>query len=157
MQWRNLWFFWHNHWKLIFMEMNTQAIGKLTEKNVKKHQRIRIILYTEDFDFAQSFSLYFSKDYHKIVTVNDRETFKQIVNSIQPEIIVIDCFISENLIKLINEIKMLNADSKIIIFTSSSISQQELVKQLQKMVSKIFYQPIDLVEFNQLLNFFTAD
>jgi ERCC4-related helicase len=52
---------------------------------------------------------------------------------------------------------MLNADSKIIIFTSSSISQQELVKQLQKIVSKIFYQPIDLVEFNQLLNFFTAD
>lgn len=123
----------------------------------RKLQRIRILLYTEDFDFAQSFTLYFQKDYQKIITVNDQEVLLQIVKHIVPEIIIIDSTINTSFIKLIEQIKSFSKCSKIFIFTSSAINQQDVINQIQKEVDKIFFQPIDLVEFNQVLNFYTAD
>jgi len=139
------------------MENHVQANNLISGDSKKKYQKIKILLYSEDFDFAQSFSLYFNKDFKKIITVNDREILVQIVKSIQPEIIVIDASLNRSLLKLIEQIKILGANSKIFIFTSHSFLYQEEVKQIQRLVDKIFYQPIDLVDFNQVLNFYTAD
>jgi DNA-binding response OmpR family regulator len=129
----------------------------ISNQNQKRYKRIKILLYSEDFDFAQSFSLFFKKDFQKIVTVNDKEVFLQIIKSIQPEIIVLDIQINESALRLINELRFLSSHSKVFIFSSHPFSQQEIVKQIQKQVDKIFFQPIDLVEFNQVLNFYTAD
>ncbi len=135
------------------LKVNNQIFGK----SEKKYQRIRLLLYSEDFDFAQSFSLYFRKDYHKIITVNDRETLLQIISILKPEIIILDNLVNESLLTLAMNIKNDSPTTKIFIFTSHLISQQEIVKKLSKYVDRIFYQPIDLSEFNQVLNFYTAD
>ena len=139
------------------MENQVQANNWISGESKKKNQKIKVLLYSEDFDFAQSFSLYFNKDFKKIVTVNDREVLIQIVKSIQPEIIVIDSPLNLSLLKCIDQIKTLSSRSKIFIFTSHTFVHQDVTKQIQRMVDKIFFQPIDLVEFNQVLNFYTAD
>jgi ActR/RegA family two-component response regulator len=139
------------------MEGKVQIENSNSESKKNLYRRIKIVLYSEDFDFAQSFSLYFRKDFQKIVTVNDRETFLQIVKTLQPEIIVIDITLNVSTLKLIEEVKSTSSNSKIFVFTSHPIIHQELVNQVQKQVDKVFYQPIDLVEFNQVLNFYTAD
>lgn len=140
-----------------YMEGKVQIENSNSESKKYKSRRIKILLYSEDFDFAQSFSLYFRKDFQKIVTVNDRETFLQILKTIQPEIIVIDILLNASTLKFLEEIKSASSNSKIFVFTSHPIIHQELVNQVQKQVDKVFYQPIDLVEFNQVLNFYTAD
>lgn len=140
-----------------YMEGKVQIENSNSESKKNLYRRIKIVLYSEDFDFAQSFSLYFRKDFQKIVTVNDRETFLQIVKTLQPEIIVIDITLNVSTLKLIEEVKSTSSNSKIFVFTSHPIIHQELVNQVQKQVDKVFYQPIDLVEFNQVLNFYTAD
>jgi hypothetical protein len=139
------------------MENQVRQNNLVSGESHKKYRRLKILLYSEDFDFAQSFTLYFSKDFQKIITVNDREVLLQIVKSIQPEIIVIDIQLNESLYKLINQIKVISLHSRIFIFTSHTFAQQEVIKKIQKDVDKIFFQPIDLVEFNQVLNFYTAD
>jgi ActR/RegA family two-component response regulator len=139
------------------MENQVRANSWISGESKKKNQKIKVLLYSEDFDFAQSFSLYFNKDFKKIVTVNDREVLIQIVKSIQPEIIVIDSPLNLSLLKCIDQIKTLSSSSKIFIFTSHTFVHQDIAKQIQRMVDKIFFQPIDLVEFNQVLNFYTAD
>ncbi len=123
----------------------------------KKYKRIKLLLFSEDFDFAQSFSLYFRKDYQKIITVNDEEILLQIVSTIKPEIIIIDNVLNESLINLIIQLKLKSSSSKIFVFTSSSINQLNVAKKLNQVVDKIFYQPIDLLDFNQLLNYYTGD
>ncbi|MEJ5304450.1 MAG: hypothetical protein WHV63_00770 [Ignavibacteria bacterium] len=140
-----------------YMEGKVQIENSNSESKKNLYRRIKIVLYSEDFDFAQSFSLYFRKDFQKIVTVNDRETFLQIVKTLQPEIIVIDITLNVSTLKLIEEVRSTSSNSKIFVFTSHPIIHQELVNQVQKQVDKVFYQPIDLVEFNQVLNFYTAD
>lgn len=139
------------------MENTTKSNDLISTEGPKRLKRIKILLYSEDFDFAQSFSLYFKKDFQKIVTVNDREIFLQIVKFILPEIIVLDIQVNNSTLRFINDIKLLSAQSKIFIFTSHPFVQQETVKQIQKQVDKMFFQPIDLGEFNQTLNFYTAD
>ncbi|MCX8056880.1 MAG: hypothetical protein N3F03_04645 [Ignavibacteria bacterium] len=139
------------------MENQTQVQNNLKSNTEKKFQKIKILLYSEDFDFAQSFSLYFRKDYQKIITVNDKEIFLQIISFLKPDIIVLDINLSESLISLVQDLKYISSKSKIFIFTSHIISQQDLIKRLNKLVDKIFYQPIDLIEFNQLLSFYTTD
>lgn len=139
------------------MDNKIQTDNLIPNQNHKKYRRIKILLYSEDFDFAQSFSLFFKKDFQKIITVNDREIFLQIIKSILPEIIVLDIQINDSTLRLVNELRLLSSHSKIFIFASHPFSQNEIVKQIQKQVDKIFFQPIDLVEFNQALNFYTAD
>lgn len=139
------------------MDENSQ-VNKIDSLSYhKKYRRIKLLLFSEDFDFAQSFSLYFRKDYQKIITVNDEEILIQIVSSIKPEIIILDNVLSESLINIIVQLKLKSPSSKIFVFTSSSLNQQELVNKLNRMVDKIFYQPIDLIDFNQLLNYYTGD
>ncbi|MFN4110943.1 MAG: hypothetical protein ACK4G1_01610 [Ignavibacteria bacterium] len=139
------------------MENHLQVNKKKFGNGGKRYQKLRLLLYSEDFDFAQSFSLYFQKDYHKIITVNDQETLLQIISLLNPEIIILDNIVNESLLTLINKIKNGRPHSKVFIFTSHAISQQEIVNRLNKIVDRIFYQPIDLSEFNQALNFYTAD
>lgn len=139
------------------MESNSQVNSQLSDRSNKKYQRIRLLLYSQDFDFAQSFSLYFQKDYHKIITVNDKESLIQIIQVLKPEIIILDNLVNESLINFINNIKMICPSTKIFVFTSHTISQQKIVNRLSKIADRIFYQPIDLSEFNQVLNFYTAD
>lgn len=139
------------------MEDKLQVNNQLLDKGERKYQRIRLLLYSEDFDFAHSFSLYFRKDYHKIITVNDRETLLQIVEILKPEIIILDNLINESLLAFVKRIKEGSPKTKIFVFTSQLISQQEIIKKLSREVNKIFYQPIELSEFNQILNFYTAD
>lgn len=139
------------------MENQVQLTNNLLDSSERKFRRIRILLYSEDFDFAQSFSLYFRKDFQKIITVNDKETVLQIVGALQPEFIVLDTNVNESLLAFIEQLKVISPKSKLYVFTSLAISQQDMVKKLNKFVDKIFYQPIDLIEFNQILNFQTAD
>lgn len=139
------------------MENQVQLTNNLFDSSERKFRRIRILLYSEDFDFAQSFSLYFRKDFQKIITANDKETVLQIVGALHPEFIVLDTNVNESLLAFIEQLKVISSKSKLYVFTSLAISQQDMVKKLNKLVDKIFYQPIDLIEFNQILNFQTAD
>ncbi|MGB9664481.1 MAG: hypothetical protein ACPL25_06135 [Ignavibacteria bacterium] len=139
------------------MENWRQTDNLFSNDSKKRLRRIKILLYSEDFDFAQSFSLYFKKDFQKIVTVNDQTIFLEIVKFILPEIIVLDIQVNDSTFRLINEVKLLSSHSRIFIFTSHPFAQQDIVKKIQKLVDKIFFQPIDLVDFNQTLNFYTAD
>lgn len=139
------------------MENQVRLTDDLLSSNEKKFQRIKILLYSDDFDFSQSLTMYLRKDYQKIITVNDRETLIQLASYLQPEIILLDINVSETLIKLIENLKSSCTKSKIFLLTSLAISQQDLVKRISKIVDKIFYQPIDLIEVNQILNFYTAD
>lgn len=123
----------------------------------KKLQTLRLLLFSEDFDFAQSFSLYFQKDYPKIITVNDREILIQIVEIVKPQIIVIDSLLTDQLLSLIKTIRELTSESKIFILTTLELGKQLIINELKEIVTKIYFQPIDLTEIYQLLNFYTAD
>lgn len=139
------------------MENQVQLTNNFLDSSEKKFRRIRLLLYSEDFDFAQSFSLYFRKDFQKIITVNDKETVLQIVNALHPEVIVLDTNVNDSFLAFIEQLKAISPNSRLYVFTSLAISQQDLIKRLNKLVDRIFYQPIDLIEFNQILNFHTAD
>lgn len=123
----------------------------------RKFQTLRLLLFSEDFDFAQSFSLYFQKNYPKIITVNDREILIQLVETIKPQIIIIDSLLNEQILSLIRNIRQLTTESKIFVLTSLELDKQPIIYEIKKLVNKIYFQPIDLTEIYQVLNFFTAD
>lgn len=123
----------------------------------RKFQTLRLLLFSEDFDFAQSFSLYFQKNYPKIITVNNREILIQLVETIKPQIIVIDSLLNEQILSLIRNIRQLTTESKIFVLTSLELDKQPIIYEIKKLVNKIYFQPIDLTEIYQVLNFFTAD
>ncbi len=123
----------------------------------KRLQTLRLLLFSEDFDFAQSFSLYFQKNYPKIITVNDREIFIQIIEIVKPQIIVIDSLLNDQLLSLIKTIRELTSESKIFVLTTLELDKQSIINELKEFVTKIYFQPIDLTDIYQLLNFYTAD
>ncbi len=138
-----------------FTNENRITVNKREQS--RKESKLKFVLYTEDFDFAQSISLYFQKESHKVSTTNDEEILIQIVKSIQPDFVILDISISESLITLVEQLKKSGERIRIILFTSPTISKNETLSKLQNIVDQIFFQPIDIIEFNQLVNFYSAD
>ncbi len=138
-----------------FTNENRITVNKREQS--RKESKLKFVLYTEDFDFAQSISLYFQKEFHKVSTTNDEEILIQIVKSIQPDFVILDISISESLITLVEQLKKSGERIRIILFTSPTISKNETLSKLQNIVDQIFFQPIDIIEFNQLVNFYSAD
>lgn len=136
---------------------NTKNNSKNSTLSIRSFQTLRLLLFSEDFDFAQSFSLYFQKNYPKIITVNDRELFIQLVETIKPQIIVIDSLLNEQILGLIKNIRQLTSESKIFVLTSLEIDKQPIIDEIKNLVTKIYFQPIDLIEIYQMLNLYTAD
>lgn len=129
---------------------STNNIFDKPRLNITKN--LSFLLLTEDLDFAQSLSMLFRKDFHKVITVNDRETFFTILKTIQPNFIVIDSLLNESLFRLLLQVKSNAPGSKIYVFTSHKYENSELEHKIKGLTDKLFYQPIDLNEFtNQIL------
>ncbi len=125
-----------------FTNENRITVNKREQS--RKESKLKFVLYTEDFDFAQSISLYFQKESHKVSTTNDEEILIQIVKSIQPDFVILDISISESLITLVEQLKKSGERIRIILFTSPTISKNETLSKLQNIVDQIFFQPIDI-------------
>ncbi|GEM_PF-1629568 len=141
------------------MKNQAQTSYQITLEKSKLNvaKSLTFLLYTEDLDFAQSLSMLFRRDFHKVITVNDRENFLSIIKFIKPNFIIIDSLLNESLYNLLLQIKSHATNSKVYVFTSYRYEQTELEHKLKSLVDRTFFQPIDLSEFTQEILFQAGD
>lgn len=110
----------------------------------------RILLYTNDLDFSQSLSLLFKEEF-KITFTNDKNSLKDSLQFLKPNMLIIDSMINEKLIQLLEEIKSLYPNCKIILLTTLFSAKSDYIKKVQQMVDKLCQQPIDPDELTKTL------
>lgn len=111
----------------------------------------RILLYTNDLDFSQSLSLLFKEEF-KFIFTNDKNSLIDALQSLKPNILIIDSMINEKLIQLLEEIKAIYSNGKIILLTTLFSAKSDYIKKVQQMVDKLCQQPIDPDELTKTLH-----
>ena len=111
-------------------------------------RRRSIVLYSPDRDFCLRLCMVW-KDEFEIVTTSDDDMIFNLVQSIQPDILLVEAQPTVKLQRKFEFLKSKSSSLRIVILCPSEIKDAGFSQRLRRFVDAMYTEPIDIVKFGK--------
>jgi DNA-binding NtrC family response regulator len=112
-----------------------------------------ILFFSPDLNFCASLLMFFNEKY-TVTTTTSLETFENILQNSNFDLLVIDSEPTPKVNSLCKKISNVEKHIPVFLTYVYTIKYKETEHELKKIVDAIFYKPIDLAEVSQKIDFF---
>lgn len=112
-----------------------------------------ILFFSPDLNFCASLLMFFN-DKYTVTTTTSLETFENILQNSNFDLLVIDSEPTPKVNSLCKKISAFEKHTPIILTYVYTIKYKETEQELKKIVDAVFYKPIDMAEVSQKIDFF---
>ena len=120
-----------------------QTIAPASERTTKT-----IVLYSPNMGLCVSLQIAF-EDRYNMLTTTDSEMLMTLVESLGPDLVIIDALPSLNLRKCFAKMKREHPQLRILLFISSRLHNPAVLGSLFPLINAVVCQPITLTEFQR--------
>ncbi|HZY10290.1 MAG TPA: hypothetical protein VFF29_03975 [Bacteroidota bacterium] len=107
-----------------------------------------IVLFSSDYDFCLSLSIFFSNRY-RIIMTTDAVMLPLIVKDHRPDLLIADTMLTENMKRRFTMMRKENPNLHIMLFYVSYFGQRLAMDDVHQYVDVMFPKPVDLEEVSQ--------